>query len=51
MKKVHRLAENYIAEWDFVEEMKGEWCEWEWSVGYVCYISWWRYWKKYFGLA
>jgi len=27
MKKVHRLAENYIAEWDFVEEMKGEWCE------------------------
>jgi len=27
MKKVHRLAANYIAEWDFVEEMKGEWCE------------------------
>jgi len=48
--KVHRPAASDMAKWKVVEKTKREWCEWEWSVGYLCYSRRWRYYKKYFRL-
>jgi len=27
---------------NFQQGRRGEFCEWQWSVGYVCYIIWWK---------
>jgi len=32
-------------------QQKEMYCEWQWSVCYICKLSWWRYCKEYFGKA